>query len=185
MAESGSRKWIIERLKSSYDRSSFDSGVPLLDDFLKARATQFDKRDLGRTFVAVSPTCHLVLGYYTLSSSAVSFATIPTAESRRLPSQIPIPVLRLGRLAVNKSCQGQGLGAYLLIDALRRGLRITGDVAMYAVEVDAIDAPARQFYAHYGFVALLDDQQHLYIPMKKVAKLFTEMPASSKSADDE
>lgn len=183
MAEGGKNKWVIERLNSSHDRKNFDSGVPLLNDFLTSRATQFEKRDLGRTFVAVSPNNRSVLGYYTLASSAVSFETIPHEDSRRLPSQIPIPVLRLGRLAVDKSTQGQGLGAYLLIDALRRGLRTAAEVAIYAVEVDAISSAARQFYEHFGFVSLLDDQRHLYLPMKKVARLFPEIPSGFQTPD--
>ena len=181
MAEDRSQKWIIERLRKDHDRSNFDSGVPSVDDFLKERATQFQKRGLGRTFVAVAPGCNRVLGFYTLSSGAVSFDKLPTKESRSLPSRIPIPVLHVGQLAVDKSNQGQGLGSFLLLDALRRGLRHADEVAMRAVEVYAINDEARQFYRKYGFVELLDDEQHLYIPMKKVAKLFPEEAASSET----
>jgi len=174
VADDYSRKWAIERLAKYHDRSNFDCGVEALSDFLRERATQFDKRNLGRTFVAVGPDSKIASGYYTLSSSAISFDVLPSADSRHLPSQIPIPVLRLGRLAVDKSTQGQGLGSFLLLDALWRGLRLAGEIAMYAVEVDAIDETARRFYEHFGFTTLLDDQKHLYFPMTKVSKLFPE-----------
>ncbi len=171
-------KWIIVRLGKQHDRSQFDCGIASLDEFLKVRATQFEKRDLGRTFVAVEPTdmTH-VLGFYTLASGAVSFDTIPAEEKSGLPSRIPIPVLHLGRLAVSKVVQGGGLGSYLLVDALRRGLRHGSAIAMRAVEVFAVNDDARRFYLKYGFVELTDDKNHLYLSMKKVANLFPDEAA--------
>lgn len=172
----GEPKWIIERLGKQHDRSGFDCGIESLNDFLKTLATQFDKRDLGRTFVAVVPhEPKKVLGYYTLASGAVSFDTIPAEEKAGLPSRMPIPVLHLGRLAVGKSAQGLGLGSFLLVDALRRGLIHGSSIAMRAVEVVAINEDARRFYLKYGFVELVDDRLHLYLSMKKVAKLLPEV----------
>lgn len=166
-------KWIVERLGKQHNRSGFDCGVQSLDEFLKSRATQFEKRDLGRTFVALAPhNLKDVLGYYTLASGAVSFDTIPAEEKSGLPRKIPIPVLHLGRLAVTKSAQGLGLGSFLLVDALRRGLIHGSSIAMRAVEVVAINEDARRFYLKYGFVELVDERMHLYLSMKKVATLF-------------
>lgn len=168
-------KWIVERLGKHHDRSGFDCGVLSLDEFLKTRATQFEKRDLGRTFVAVAPKdVKNVLGYYTLASGAVSCDAIPAEEKSGLPSRMPIPVLHLGRLAVSKAAQGSGLGSFLLVDALRRGLIHGSSIAMRAVEVVAINEDARRFYLKYGFVELVDDRMHLYLSMKKVAKLFPD-----------
>lgn len=175
MAES---KWIIERIGKQHDRSGFDCGIASLNDFLQTLATQFEKRDLGRTFVAIAPTSpKIVLGYYTLASGAVRFDTIPAEEKSGLPSRMPIPVLHLGRLAVSKTAQGLGLGSFLLIDALRRGLTHGRSIAMRAVEVVAINEDARRFNLKYGFVELGDDRMHLYLSMRKVAKLFPDLLA--------
>lgn len=144
---------------------------------------QFDRRDLGRTFVAAAPDFAQILGYYTLSSGSVSYEELPNTESRSLPSRIPIPVLHLGRLAVDLSAKGKGLGSFLLLDALRRGLVSGRSVAMRAVEVYAIDDSARAFYRKYGFVELLDDQQHLYLSMKQVAKLFSDEGANADTSE--
>ena len=76
-----------------------------------------------------------------------------------------VPVVLLGRLAVDQSNQGQGLGAFLLIDALRRALHISEQVGIRAVEVDAIDDSAHAFYLKFGFRSLLDDPRHLMMPM--------------------
>lgn len=82
-----------------------------------------------------------------------------------------VPVVLLGRLAVDRSFQGKGLGAFLLIDALRRALYISEQVGIRAVEVDAIDDAARRFYLKFGFRSLLDDSRHLMMPMHEIRKL--------------
>jgi len=81
------------------------------------------------------------------------------------------PVVLIGKLAVNRSVQGQGLGALLLVDALRRSLQISEQVGIRAVEVDAIDDAARNFYLKFGFPSLLDDPRHLFLTMAEVRKL--------------
>ncbi len=183
MDEQTPSRWVIVRLAPHHDRHNFDCGVSSLNDFLTKRATQFDRRDLGRTFVAVAPESHQILGYYTLSSGSVSYEELPKTESRGLPSRIRIPVLHLGRLAVDVTAKGKGRGSFLLMDALRRGFVSGRSVAMRAVEVYAVDDSARAFYRRYGFVELLDDQQHLYLSMKLVAKLFPENAADAEPVE--
>jgi GNAT superfamily N-acetyltransferase len=134
------------------------------------RAGQFDRKDLARTFVAVLPGHGRVLGYYALASHRVRFESLPDDQAKGLP-KIDVPVVLLGRLAVDRSTHGQGLGQFLLIDALRRALQVSKEVGIRAVEVDAIDEHARTFYLKYDFVALLDDPSHLYLPMQVIRKL--------------
>jgi len=111
-----------------------------------------------------------VLGYYAISNHQVSYEALSEDQAQGLPA-IDIPVVLLGRLAVDKSIQGQGLGEYLLIDALRRANHISRHIGFRAVEVHAIDEDARRFYLKYGFVSLLDDQRHLFLPMQVIRKL--------------
>lgn len=82
-----------------------------------------------------------------------------------------MPVVLIGRLAVGRSAQGQRLGAFQLIDGLRRAEYLADRIGVRAVEVDAINKPAKQFYEKYGFLALRDDPQHLFLPMHIVRKL--------------
>ena len=86
-------------------------------------------------------------------------------------SRHPVPVACLGRLAVNLAAQGKNLGKTLLLDALGRCAKMSADVALYAVEVQAIDEQARNFYLKYGFVPLADDPHHLYLSIKAIKKL--------------
>lgn len=165
--------WIIQRLDKPHDRASFDCGKPELNDWLQRLAGQYERRDLARIYVAVRENDPQVLGYYAISNHLVRYEVLPEEQAKGLPT-IDIPVVLLGRLAVDKITQGQGLGAHLLIDVLRRAAHISEHIGLRAVEVDAIDETARQFYLKYGFVSLLDDQQHLFLPMQVIRKL--ELP---------
>jgi len=162
--------WIIERLARRHDRSVFQCGQPSLDDWLKLRATQFEKKDLARTYVAVRQHESVVQGYYAISNHRVSFNALPADQAKGLP-RLDVPVILIGRLAVDRSAQGQKLGSLLLLDALRRAAHVSMEVGIRAVEVDAIDDAARAFYLKYGFVQLVDDSNHLFLPMQAIRKL--------------
>lgn len=162
--------WVIERLSRRHDRSTFNCGQPLLDTWLKERAGQFDRRDLSRTFVARNETEVVVLGYYAISAHRVLPQILPTAEQKRLPT-MDLPVGLLGRMAVDRGAQGKGLGEHLLFDALQRIQRLADEIGICAVEVDAIDESAKRFYEKYGFKPLLDDANHLFLPLHVVRQL--------------
>jgi GNAT superfamily N-acetyltransferase len=164
------KTWFVERLARQHDRSQFDCGQTALNDWLKQRASQFDRRDLARTYVAVDPGLAIVLGYYAVSGHHVRFADLPDDEAKGLP-RLDIPVMLLGRLAVDRRMQGQGMGSFLLIDALRRAQHLADALGIRAVEVDAIDAAARSFYIKFGFVPLKDDANHLFLPMQTIRQL--------------
>ena len=80
----------------------------------------------------------------------------------------------IGRLAVDRTIQGQGLGGLLLIDGLRRTEFIAKQVGVRAVEVDAIDEAARRFYVKFGFTSLRDNPRHLFLSLAAVRGL--ELP---------
>ena len=141
-----------------------------MNDWLQRLAGQHERRDLARTYVAVRPNESQVLGYYAVSNHQVSYEALPDEQSKGLPT-IDVPVILLGRLAVDRSVQGRGLGSFLLVDALRRAAYISQHIGVRALEVHAIDEDARRFYLKYGFVSLRDDKQHLFLPMQVVRQL--------------
>jgi len=163
--------WRVEDLNSGHDRAGFSCGQPSLDDFIKQYASQNQKSGVSRTIVALGATdTARVRGYYSLAAGSVAMEAIPAELRKRLP-KYPVPVAHLGRLAADKSAQGQGLGSFLLIDALRRIERAANSIGVHAVEVVAIDDAAKNFYLKYGFVELADDRHHLYLPLSVVRKL--------------
>ena len=163
-------RWEIQRMVRSHDRSQFDCGVAAINHWLRALAGQYERRDLARTYVAVLPGRSEVLGYYAISNHRVSHEALPADQARGLPP-IDVPVVLLGRLAVDRSVQGQGLGEMLLIDALKRAENLAEQIGLRAVEVEAIDERAGRFYLKYGFMELLDDPHHLFLPMQIIRKL--------------
>jgi GNAT superfamily N-acetyltransferase len=164
-------KWIIEPFaKKRHDRTGFDCGIAALNDWLATKVSQFDKKDLARTYVLVRRDEAAVKGYYALSNHSVVYEALPNDQAKGLPP-IDIPVVLIGCLAVNLSTQGVGLGEFLLIDALRRAEYLADRIGIQAVEVDAINEAARRFYERYGFLSLADDPHHLFLPMKVIRKL--------------
>lgn len=165
--------WTIQRLDRPHHRKPFDCGNDALNDWLLKRVSQFEKRDLSRAYVAVREGELRVYGYYALSTHRVRYETLPPEQSKGLP-HIDVPVVLLGRLAIDRTAQGQGLGSLLLVDALRRAELVATQVGVRAVEVDAIDESARRFYTKFGFTSLLDDRNHLFLSIKAVRAL--ELP---------
>ena len=115
--------WVIERLSSQHDRSQFDCGNSALNDWLRLRAGQFERKDLARVYVATRPGESIVAGYYAIANHRVCFEVLPPEEAKGLP-RIDVPVILLGRLAVDQTVQRQGLGSLLVINALRRAQHV-------------------------------------------------------------
>lgn len=156
----------IEPLATTHDRQTFDCGEESLDIFLKRYARQNAKKGLGRTFVAVRENDPKIYGYYTIASNSFGYELVP----ENLP-RYPVPVVHLGRLAVDKSAQGHRLGKALLAHALERSVELAEQLGIYAVEVYALNESAQTFYLNFGFTQLKDDKFHLYITIKTIKKI--------------
>jgi GNAT superfamily N-acetyltransferase len=157
-------EWRIERLDRGHVREGFDCGKPALNDFLHALVSQYEKRSLGRTYVALQGEDRRVLGYYTLASGGIEAKSLPANQAKKLPRHA-VPVVLLARLSVDQSVQGRGLGGFLLRDALIRSLDLSDKLGIHAIVVDALDAGARAFYERFGFTPLTDDELRLFLPL--------------------
>jgi len=148
-----------------HNRKAFRCGVEALDRFLAQLAGQNRRRGFGETFVLVDsadPT--RILGYYTLAPAQVERVALLPADAAPLPPY-PVPCFRMGRLACDLSCRGQGLGSLLLGLAVQRCLEVRQSIGGYALLVDAKDETAAQFYEHHGFRRLQDSPRSLYLPL--------------------
>ncbi len=164
--------WIIEPLGKTHDRAEFSCGVPALDDYLKRRASQDARRRVAAPFMLVEAGGTAVCGYYTLSQMAVEIETLPEDIAKKLPKYPMVPVTLLGRLAIDRRFRGQGLGEFLLIDALRRSWSLSREIAAMAVLVEAKDEAAASFYEAYKFRRLPGHKDRLFLPMAKLDRLF-------------
>jgi GNAT superfamily N-acetyltransferase len=163
-------EWVIGQLAARHDRSQFDCGQPLLNDWLRLRAAQFERKRIARTFVATRSDSDEVLGFYSLSAHHVQYQHLTEHLAKGLP-RLDVPVILIGRLAVDLRMQRQGLGEALLISAFRRAQTHARSLGIRGIEVDAIDAAAQAFYKRYGFESLTDDRYHLFLALSVVENL--------------
>jgi GNAT superfamily N-acetyltransferase len=163
--------WIIRSLTRADDRSSFDCGEPALNDYLQRFAHQHAVKNISQTHVAVlKNTRDKIIGFYSLSTGDVDFNTFPPRFQKKLP-KYSVPVVRIGRLAVDKFMQGKGVGASLLKDALQRCVMLSKEVGIFAVVVDAKHDKAKAFYLKYGFSEFNDEPLNLFLPVKTIMAL--------------
>ena len=152
----------IQPLRGNHDRSRFDSGSGELDRWLRQTAQQHQRRGISKTFVAVADDePSRILGFYALTACEVVSQNLPDDLARRLPRKVP--GIRLGRLAVDRAVQGQGLGELLFMDAIERARRVLEHVGVHALFVDAKDDRAGAFYRKYGFRPLPEQPLQLVL----------------------
>ena len=154
-------------LSADYDVSGFDSGEPALDEWLRRRALQNEASGASRTYVVCAG--RRVVGYYTLAVGAVAHAHAPGRVRRNMPD--PLPVMLLGRLAVDKAFQGRGIGTGLLRDAVLRTVQAAEIAGIRAILVHVISAAARRFYEERGFVASPVDPMTVMITFREAVKM--------------
>jgi len=157
-----------EPLGGLHDRSGFRCGIPELDDYLVRQASQDVRRRVAAVFVMVAEERpKRILGYYTLSSFAVSTTGLPEDEIRKLPRYPTTPATLIGRLA--RDVGEPGVGGLLLADALKRILASAREVASALVVVEAKDPSAVAFYQKFGFIPFNDCPRKLFLPMWTIA----------------
>jgi ribosomal protein S18 acetylase RimI-like enzyme len=165
-------RYRIGPLSVKHDRAAFSCGVEALDRYLQKQAGQDISRRAAAAFV-ITPDGTTIAGFYTLSAHLVNLADLPQNIAKKLPRYPNVPATLLGRLAVSENFRGQGIGELLLLDALRRALGNTREVAAAVVVVDANDERARGFYLRHDFIPLPTQPNRLFYPMKTIEKLFT------------
>lgn len=153
----------IEPLSTDHDRTVFTCGVPALDRYLREQASQDVRRRVATCYVAVSNSTTALAGYYTLSAACTPLNELPAGLTKSLPRYPSVPVALLGRLAVDATFHGCGLGATLLADATLRALH--SEVAVAALVVTAKDERAEAFYRHHDFVNFSSLPHRLILPL--------------------
>ena len=141
---------ILGPLGKHHDRSKFSCGQAELDDWFRRRASQDERRNIARVFVAVNPDLGVV-GFYSLSSFKLDLDDLPEELARKLPRYDGVPAALIGRLARDSRVRGKGIGELLVADAVRRILSAAHSLAVFAIMVDAKNERAATFYEGFGF----------------------------------
>jgi GNAT superfamily N-acetyltransferase len=155
-------------LTKDHDVSGFDCGKAPLDEFLKRYALTNQANSSARTYVTLGESGE-VLGYYSLAMGSVAYDEAPERVAKGL-ARHDIPVVVMGRFAVDQRARGKGLGRALFFDALLRALRASEAIAARAFFVHAKDEEARAFYERFGMVAAPDSLFELFLLFKDVRK---------------
>ncbi len=145
--------------------NDFECGEHSLDDWLKRRAMSNQINGASRTFVVVDEE-NRVYGFYAIAAGAVSHQLATSGVRRNMPD--PVPVMVLGRLAVDLRAQGIKLGAAMLQDAVNRAIAVSQNAGVRALLVHALHDRARQFYEHYGFQPSPQHPMTLMLSLKSV-----------------
>lgn len=156
-------------LSAEHRIDSFDCGKPKLTEWLKAHALGNEGRS-SRTYVVLAntgPEAGDVVGYYTLATGGVARSEMPWKIRQDLPN--PVPVMMLGRLAVDERHQKKGVGPAMLREAMQRTLNISQAAGVRALMVHAIDDEAVTFYLQYGFVLFPADSRTMFLPIETLA----------------
>lgn len=155
-----------ERLTAAHDVSAFDCGIADLNDWLKQRALSNEESGASRSYVVCA--AGRVVGYYALASGGVALVSAPGRVRRNMPN--PLPVMILGRLAVDKNWHGRRVGQSLLRDAVLRTLQAAEIGGIRAILVHAISEDAKRFYERHGFSVSPVDPMTLMITIADAEK---------------
>lgn len=164
-------KYVIARLDKTHNKNEFNCGIDALNQYLKTQASQDIKKNVAVTYVLSQQGSETVLGYFTLSSIGIFSGELPDEVARRLPRYPVLPGILLGRLAIDEKIRGNGIGTYLLIDALKRSLVVSYQIGIVAVIVDAKNGNTAKFYKNFGFIEFPDNTQRLFLPLSTVKQL--------------
>ena len=156
-------------LTEAHDHSGFDSGEPVLDEWLRRRAWSNQQTAASRTYVVCPVGSHRIVGYFALSMGQILAQDVTGAMRRNMPNAIP--AVMLGRLAIDRGWQGRGLGRAMLADVVRRSLRASSEVSARLVIVHAISPAAEAFYLHHGFTRLPVEAPTLALDLVKLQKI--------------
>ncbi len=158
---------LISKLEKSHDRKSFDCGNVALNRYIKQLANQTIKRNEAVIYVAYKANDNKVIGYYTLSTCHIEKDDDPLLLKKQSPHGY-IPCVLLGRLAVDKTQQGKGLGSNLLLHAMKTVKNLSEIIGVAFIVVDAKDNIAKSFYQNYGFMELTSNPMRLCYPISKI-----------------
>lgn len=162
--------YAIRAFDRDADNTRFDCGEPHLNEYLRRYASQDVKRGVARVFIATpDEASEQIAGFFILSAASVQCETLPDFWRKKLP-RYPVPVALLGRLAVDRTFQGRGVGSILLADACRKVNLASQALAVAAMIVDAKSAAAARFYSHFGFIELPGQTQRMILPRGRFAE---------------
>jgi hypothetical protein len=163
--------YVCEPLGKQHDRTQFDCGVAVLNEYLAKYAQQDMKRKAAAVFVLMARAHpQRVVGYYTLCATSVELSSLPPEQVKRLPRYPEIPAILIGRLA--RDVGFPGTGELLLVDALERCVHVSSEIAASLIVVDSKGEAATHFYRKFGFLSLPKLTDRMFLSIRTAETLY-------------
>lgn len=156
--------------RRKHERSAFTCGVGRVDNFLRNTATRQQDQDVTRVYVACATESTAVVGFYALNAHAINAATLGEPLRRRLPNYDALPAIYLSMIAVHRDHQGEGIGSFLMADALKRCCAASALIGARFIVLDALNEDAARLYRRLGFVDLPGHEPRMLIGMEQVRR---------------
>ncbi|HEY8598895.1 MAG TPA: GNAT family N-acetyltransferase [Thermomicrobiales bacterium] len=165
-------RFVLELLNDNHDRTAFSCGSERLDRYFRQQAGQEQRRGVATIYVALDTTHeNAVVGFYTLSATAVKASTLPPDAIRKLPRYPMLPAVLLGRLARDERWRSQRIGSLLMVDAFDRIMAISAQLGAVFMVVKAKDDAARDFYERFAFQLFPNADDTLYLPLATIREM--------------
>lgn len=162
----------IEKLGKNHDRKGFDCGELALNDFLQTLARQQQEKGISKTFVLVdTERPETILGYFSLVACEVVNEDLPAELAKKYP--LRAPGAKLARLAVDRRCQRRGYGQIMLMEAMRKTLRVAENIGIIGFFVDAKNHEARNYYQQFGFLSFPVRPLEMFLPLATLRQAFS------------
>jgi GNAT superfamily N-acetyltransferase len=156
-----------EKLNEKHQLGDFSCGEVSLDLWLKQRAAKNEEMRASRTYVVCDGS--KVIAYYCLAVGSVEHQRAPSKVKRNMPDHVPVMIL--GRLAIDQKWQGKGIGRALLRDAVLRTLQAAEFAGIRAMLVHALNDSARSFYLSNGFHQSPVDPMTLIVTLDEIERI--------------
>lgn len=164
-------KIVIEPLDSKHNRAAFSCGETHIDNYIRYSAGKHAKNDFVKVYVASKKDSDVVIGYYALGPHAIDATSLPPEFIKKIPKWPLISAIYISMVGVDNSCQGKGLGSFLIADAFKRCIQAAGIIGGHFVVLDAINEKAARLYRRCGFVELPSQPLRMLVSVNSVRKM--------------
>lgn len=160
---------------ASHDRTSFDCDVEVLNSYLRDRAVAYAEKDISKTYVAVPKASNEVLGFCAVAATSIQRTQLSRTLQRRVGKYEQVPAILIGKMAVQKALQRQGIGSSLLIYLLRLADALSRKVGIALVILEARNEDAKRLYKRHGFRELPQAPLQLFISMREIRNFLSQV----------
>ncbi len=163
--------------RDKHDRTAFSCGEPRIDNYIQRSTSKRQDQNFSRVFVACLDDSDPVIGFYSLNAHAIDVSSLPEASKKKLPQYPAVPAVYLSMIGVDTKHQSNGLGSYLLADALKRAAVAAENIGIHFLVLNALNDKAAELYRRFGFIDLPGHEPRMLLTMTAIQKWIKQQPS--------